>query len=166
MQPLTPDQQATVAANLRLAYRVVNRLWWRADVRALGLEEAQQAAVVGLMRAVCYHDPARGALSTLAYLLCKQAVLIAAGQWRRTSCATAAAPENRPAPRGPDPDARLDAPVLLRRGGLDHGETAAVVRTIMGGELLREVGADLGCTRERVRQLRESAMARLRARAR
>jgi RNA polymerase sigma factor (sigma-70 family) len=72
---MTAEANAAVERNMGIAYAVALRAWRRFRTFA-DLEDFQQAATMGLMRAVQYYDPSRQCkLSTLAYRLSWQSCM-------------------------------------------------------------------------------------------
>lgn len=78
--PLTEEQRQLFDRNTSLAYWAARRLERRyVDVRRLGRDDADQAALLGLLLAVRRFDPSRGVrFSTYAIHGCRQCVLRAA----------------------------------------------------------------------------------------
>lgn len=158
---------------------------WQRHARSLDMDDAIQVGSIGLLRAIRKHDPVRGAWSTTAYMWVRQAlsrelrrdnvirhsyhesygdapsvVWVDAGE----ETYDLASDTGTPLSLASDADecaalarqlARLDkriARILRCRFGLDGREPM----------LLIEIGAELGLTRERVRQLERAGLDTLR----
>lgn len=162
--PLTPEQQALVIANVPLAH-----YWWKR--LAADCAEAREAAVDGLIRAAQGYDPARSArFTTYASLWIRAAMQdLHRKEARRVhavpfSTIEAGNPEGRPlavlAP--PDPDPFAGEILELARCVLPEREGQVIRLHYAEGWTNVKIGRLLGVSKERVRQIRHEALARLR----
>jgi RNA polymerase sigma factor (sigma-70 family) len=136
----------------------------------ISYEEALQAGRMGLWRALRGYDPARGAaFSTYAWVaICRQIqqrekeLKRERGSWQGELPALQAAP---------DPEMRVEQKLIEESlfelvGRLPQRLQRVIVHRYGLGEqgkwTLREIGAELEVTRERVRQLQQEALAWLR----
>jgi RNA polymerase sigma factor (sigma-70 family) len=72
---LTDEQRQLVADNLGLTFAVAHKLWPCWYMRAFeSVDEAAQAGIVGLARAVMRFDPVRARLSTYAWFYIRAAI--------------------------------------------------------------------------------------------
>lgn len=171
--PLTPEQQAVVAANRGLAWRFAQRYITAARSIGMAFEDVVGHAYVGLCVAAQQHNPAKGAFSTWAWWRMRSVVSRAVDRHGRAhdrvllasqlgdgdfldSFAGASEDPADQVEAGelPDVGAALDElpprlrTVLVQRFGLDGA----------GRRTLRETAGGLGVTRERVRQLEDDAL--------
>lgn len=192
---LSPERAALAAANLKLAFWVARRAERaRADVRALGPDDADGAALLGLCRAAMGFDPSRGVrfgtyAARVIWTELRRAATAGAPGWARPPdwvlssggsdrlrLLASRARRRLRVPRGGDPallsrgwfsaSARDDPDTLrplLARLGRSHPRLLALVRLCyLEGRTLREVGLELGVSRQRTLQLREEALTLLR----
>jgi RNA polymerase sigma factor (sigma-70 family) len=160
------DMEAAMAQHERLIHAFIRRQ----GGGAISYEEALQAGRIGLWRALQKYDPSRGtAFSTYAWVaICRHIHQRVQELRREREMRPEACLPLRPAP---DPEAWVERrlvtealwelvaqlPERLRRviiGRYGLGER--------GAGTLKQVGAELGLTGERVRQLQQEALAWLR----
>lgn len=206
-RPLTPEERQVVEDNLRLVWKVVRHLWDKPGCRETfqDEQEAFQAGVIGLSRAVQLYDPEKARLSTYAWYAIEHAIL---SQWRsiahqihlphnitrslarvarglpvvrgghrranldkgRKSQVVGRLPVDRhgkdrlPAPTPRDPHAHDDLYAALDRIRPEERELLVQLYGIGSGEgrTLEDVGRERGRTKQRIRQLKERALAALR----
>lgn len=167
----------------RLAWFIANRFKTHRLTRA----EKMTVALEGLMYALERHDPSRTTLSTYAYKCIRGFLMRAASRagksdWmlNDTDCATSVS-ETGPIARqlaadqsGPEVHELIDLHRALAEPGLLNAEERYIIRRRFGvagvgrstsdAGTLEEVGEELGVTRERVRQVEEIALEKLRCR--
>ena len=169
-EPLTPTQRALVEQWRYLPRRLYRALSHRADVRLLGADDAVSAGVEGLIRAARRYDPTMGIkFVSYAWQSVARMIVFRAEQWARGSADVSldsigpgdaepfqpAAPETEPAD-------------ILLRERLDEALRSLpprwrrVVQMRSAGRRLREVAETMGVSGERVRQVEQKALARLR----
>ena len=189
---MTESQARLVTDNLALA-RWAARRWHRGRVaRRVGLDDAEAAAVLGLVEAAIRFDPSRGTrFSTLATRYCRARIQDAAARGGAVTVPHTLSPRTTPATtaaRGAAlaTPARLGLPAvrdtLVARGEADteegrRAEAAALLEPLLrgltprerevlllraAGETLAEVGRAWGVTKERVRQVEARALAHAR----
>lgn len=184
-RPLTDDQRDQVEANRGLAYEYGRRM--HKGYRWLCEEDVIQAALLGLCRAVRCHDPVKGTLSTIASHHMRNAVqrLVRDSSEIQTPAYTfckyrCGVTKNIERARAVRKMHRLPSTMLasiavkqavdeedladIRRAveGLADKHKEVVTRYVMGGETLKAIGKDWGCTKENVRRHKLNALARLR----
>ena len=165
--PLSLDAQRLVEQWRFLPRRVYRKLSHRSDVRLLGPDDAEGAGIEGLCLAAAKFDPARGvAFTTFAFILVAQAITAAARAWARRSVVSLDIPNadgetiasEIPAPQGLDVGDAIDARDAVAT--LPDRERRIIAQR-NGGRTLREVGAEIGLSRERIRQIEQCALRRL-----
>jgi len=179
-KPLTPAEQALVDAHVRLAFHLVNRRYGRDHPFA---DDLAQEACIGVMEAARRFDPSRGiAFGTYVgwWIRSKLSGFMRRRRLRlKIDGATSFDdPDGPPEPADPasalrpldiliaDEAAESDADLLQSAlAGLSPRERTVLLRRA-GGETLREIGTDLGVSKERVRQIETAALARAREAAR
>jgi RNA polymerase sigma factor (sigma-70 family) len=171
---LSNPQWHLVAANRGLIFFVLKRL---RGVDDFDRDDLASVGLLGLARAVLHHDPARGTLSTIACLSIRHEVLAFVARQRRRRLPVVSL--DRPTGDQDEPlSALLPAPAeagldLAERLDLDRllaqlpSRTRAVVRLrfgLDGGPPLdaQGVGARVGLSRQRVHQLVNGAIRRMR----
>jgi RNA polymerase sigma factor (sigma-70 family) len=157
---------------LRCHDGLVHAIIRREGSGVLTYEEALQAGRIGLWRAIVGYDPRRGtAFSTYAWVVIRRHIRRAAAQARG-----AAACGLLPTPRqAPDLDAHVER-VLVHRALRtllsrlpDRLRRVILARYGLDGSpwrSLRQLGAQLGLSHERIRQLEQDALSWLRHPAR
>ena len=171
---LRKEEPVSVEEAMRRHDRLVHAFIQRQGGGAIPYEEALQAGRIGLWRAILGYDPSRGtAFSTYAWVAIGRTIHQAVDQSERgRACWSKALPL---AWYTPDLDEWLDQ--LLTYEELyaslaqlpDRLKTIIVFRYGLAGHplcTLAQLGADLGITYERVRQLQQDALAWLRQPAR
>jgi len=168
----TPEQiNELISDNQRLV------LWYLARIggrRGVSEEELVAAGMLGLWRAAQRYDPERGAFSTYAYRCIRQRIVRERDKAIRQmeGLATEQAWDDRRAPACPhagpaDQAAAADSAALVRRlmGDLPSRESLVIQRLYFDGVTMECVSEEIGCTRARVGQIRDRALARMRASA-
>lgn len=181
---LTPAQQELALTCLPLAYKLARRFVAKGRRYLPDVEEAEGVALLSLCRAALRFDPGRGVkFVTYAWPGIQNALAGWAeknrrrrggyrypkGDWRATTSSlsyrdgglTSQEPadhDSRPAPPGqrdtPDPDEALAA--------LEGRERDVLDQCLLRGRKMVDLQGDWGVCRERVRQVKEDALARLR----
>ena len=181
-----------VVSNRSLVYHVVKKLMRSNDlITRLGFDDAISAGMVGLVKAAGYYDPSRAAFSTYAYRSIKHNVVHASLQagivnlpthrrcgneaiTQATSALSLSVKEylSTDILRGSrDPLVRYDDDPLPNEEALKAvdlidqltNQQQKVIRLVfLKGQTLRRAGAQLGLSMERVRQIRNQALAQLR----
>jgi RNA polymerase sigma factor (sigma-70 family) len=174
MTRLSDEQRQTAAANVGLLFVALRR--WQRLARQLDRDEALSAAHCGLLRAVRFHDPARGKLSTLVGWAVRNELYVAltAGvrkkrDARRTRHFGLDAEGERMVREPADhreeaPDAPVVRAELVGRalaGTLAAGRRAAYIfaQRFVNGRTLDDIAAELGVSRQRAEQLSSRAAA-------
>lgn len=162
---LTDSQRSLIEANREYAWRLAMRGYcWM--VQRLGTDEARSAVDAGVVEAARRFDPERGrAFITYAMFWVRSRLQDAVRAIDRQPvaldserCPEPAADDRPPSVEDIDAADRVNA--LLR---VLPERYQAVLRMTLAGMSYREVGERLGCGKERVRQLRNKALERLRA---
>lgn len=173
-KPLTPEQAKLAADNLPLAFFVVGQLWHRADVKALGLDDARSAAMHGITKAAAGFDPARGyRFSSYAFRAGANAVIKEARDWQKragkqltedTDQATdpALVASLVPARPEPDHDLHLDVLDLVARACLSPRQRL-MIDCMLEGLDEAQTRKRLGLSRARINRLKWEAVGRIRA---
>lgn len=190
----TGDEAELVRRNEGLLYRQAAKWARLGRLVGMGVEELLQEARVACVRAARAYDPAKAKFSTwcarYAFNACSHAVAVAglknsAGRRRIVAALNGEAPDAAalaavgaasPAPLvewlvsdAPSAEALLGdaeerAELLAAMAELPPRERRVLVERFWEGRTLVEVGAGLGVSRERARQLEQRAKARLRSR--
>jgi RNA polymerase sigma factor (sigma-70 family) len=154
--------------------RLIHAFIYRQGGGAIPYEEALQAGRIGLWRAILGYDPSRGtAFSTYAWVAIRRTIHQAVEESERgRACWSKALPL---AWYLPDLEERVDQLLVYKALYAcvdrlpDRLKTIIVFRYGLDGHPLRtlgQLGAELGISYERVRQLQQDALARLRHPAR
>jgi RNA polymerase sigma factor (sigma-70 family) len=171
---LRQEEPASVEEAMRRHDRLVHAFIQRQGGGAISYEEALQAGRIGLWRAILGYDPSRGtAFSTYAWVAISRTIHQAVDQNERGRVRWSKALPL--AWYTPDLDEWLDQ--LLTYQALyttvarlpDRLKQVIVFRYGLAGyplRTLKQLGTELGVTYERVRQLQQDALARLRQPAR
>lgn len=171
--PLTPEQQATVAANRGLAWAFAQRYTSAARAIGMAFEDVVGHAYIGLCVAAQQHDPAKGAFSTWAWWRMRSTVsraVEAAGRAHDRALLASQVGDgdflDAFTADVPDPADQVEA-AELPDVGLALDQLPPRLRTVLvqrfgldgqGVRTLQAVGEALGVTRERVRQLEGEAL--------
>ncbi len=135
------------------------RRWWRLDT--FGPDELQEL-FIALMRAADLWDPAQSVFPTYAVAAMRgKALALGVAAVRTALPLLDEVAVNVPAPPGYDATALPDE-VQAALAGLDERARAALWRNLCEGASLNVVAQELGISPERVRQIRNAALATLR----
>ncbi len=158
-----PERSELIERHVALALWIARRHWAR---RGGDLGDLRQEACLALVRCSLSYDPARGAFRSFAAVCIRHHLATRAAVHqaeRRAVCTvsiTGPAGDDMaipaPAAGGAEPDE-----IAAIRAALDRlpPTRKAVVLAWAGGQCMRELARDLGLSRERVYQLRASALA-------
>ncbi len=160
------------ASNLGLVYHVARRLARTVPaVAAMGLDEAVSAGMPGLVRAAQLFDPSRGfQFSSYAYRAIARGILRAAGRFEvfhglpLDAAGALEVPDDATAAQEAETERLRDLADRLGSAleALPPREAFVVRSVSLEGRPVREVAREMGLTPSRVRQLRASALERLR----
>lgn len=160
------DRNALAVANHALVYWALGRL--PREVKVLGFELAEHLATLALLRACDLWESRRGRLSTIVFLSIRRKLwheMTRVGRIKAArvlpfgSLADLALLRESGAGRY-DPDHAGEAEALLRR--VPPRERLVLRLRILEERTLEEIGGRMGLGKERVRQLQQSGLARLR----